>query len=523
MKKNVQWTVAALLALLLALSACSSNKAGNAKEEVDTSPNESAAASPSEAASMPEPPSPIKIYTPDTSYALPSGKFLDNPTAKYLAEKTNTVLDVQFLPNANYLEQLKLKFAAGDFPDAFLSFGLNQQDGALENGLLLPLNDLIDKYGPNLKKNIPQYAWDAVTLNGQIYGIPEPSIQPSARTFFIRKDWLDKVQLGIPKTSDELLNVLRAFRDQDVNGNGDPNDEVPLATRAYAWSDENIWGMWGLQPGVSTEYEGKIIPGMIHPRFKEALRFLQTAYQEGLLDKEYLASDLSKWRQKIYSDRAGVWGWTPEGVWSFQNEIDATSPNAKADVIAIPTPVGAGFDGQAGAQILPVGKIYQVLKSSEHPEAIVQFFDWLLSDEGQIFSEIGIEGINYKKENGKIVYDPESEKKEASEWRLLFEMHGLNQTAFEAKYDETQRAKLQAAYDISSHEGFPNLTEGMPPVSSEFQPLYGTAYQEAASKIIVDNAPVDVTWDAFVESWRKQGGDKLIEQLTTWYYNNKKK
>lgn len=463
----------------------------------------------------------LLIYVPDDNKPTPTGDLMNDATAKYMGDMTNTQLDIQFLPNTNYAEHLKLKFAAKEYPDAFLGFGLTQQDGALANDLVLPLNDLIEEHGPHLKTYIPQEAWDAVTVKGQIMGIPQPSYTPSARIFFIRQDWLDRLNLEVPKTSDEFLDMLRAFRDHDMNGNGDKTDEIPLLTRAFAWNDENIWGMWGLAPGSSIEWKGEVVPGFAHPNFKEALRFMQTAYQEKLLDPEFLSSTLSTWRQKIHNDQGGVFGWLPEGAWDMQNEIDQALPGRGANLVAMATPRGTGYEGPVGASLNPVGKTFLIMKSSEHPEAAVRFFDWLVSEEGQILTELGLEGDNYEIVDGRLSYMPDPEKQEKNDWRSLFQLHGYNEQVFEARLNDEQRGKVEYALKLSRMEGFEHLTYSMPALGGRYTEIY-SAWREPAAKIIVDGLPVDSTWDAFLETWRSQGGDELIAVLTEWYPLNGK-
>lgn len=517
MKKLKKLKIAAMLGfvLILLFSAvgCSSgnNEAGSANG------NGSAAANANQEEERPT----IKILTSDLAKVAPTDSGKD-PTIQYMAEKSKVNLDITFISNANYIEQMRLKFSANEKFDAFLGSGLTSGAASHAIELLLPLNDLIDQYGPNLKKYIPQDAWDAVTVNGQILGIPAPSTAKSSRVLYVRKDWLDKLGLDYPKTSGEFLDMLRAFRDNDMNGNGDKTDEIPFSTRqGFNWVMDNIWGMWGLSPFGGYENNGEVVPGFAHPRFKKPLALLQTMYQEGLLDSEFLTNSSSIWAQKFESGRVGALGFQPEAGWAFHKRIVDASPDQGVNLMTMPTPRGEGWDGPVGAEILPISHSYHVLKTSENPEAVIRFFDWLISEEGQIFTELGIEGMNYTVENGKIKYDPESEKREQTEWRVVFKMHGWNDTVFEAKYPGEQGEKLRRAYEISRSEGFYSLTTYMPPLDPELQNLLFNSYQETAAQIVVNNEPVDETWDQFVETWRKQGGNRLIEAMTKWYNENK--
>lgn len=96
-----------------------------------------------------------------------------------------------------------------------------------EDGIIMPLNDLLDQYGQNILEVFPeeQYVKDE---DGNIWNIPTRNCEIGTDALFIiREDWLKNVGKETPNTLDELYDVLVAFRDQDANGNGDPTDEIP--------------------------------------------------------------------------------------------------------------------------------------------------------------------------------------------------------------------------------------------------------------------------------------------------------
>ena len=526
MNRNKMWKGFALvLALVMFLTACAGGGSSTNSTNTGSSSTGStgSTSSGSDAATQtPEPAEPptITVYASDFAKVTPTNQDAD-PTIQYMREKSGINVQMVFVANSNYTEQMQLKFASGEYPDAFQSSGINNGAAALAIEMLLPLNDLIEQYGPNLKKNIPQEAWDAVTLNGQILGIPAPSEVKSSRILFIRKDWLDKLGLDYPKTSDEYLDVLRAFRDNDLNGNGE-KDEIPFSTRqGFNWVMDAIWGMWGLSPSAGFEYNGEVIPGFAHPRFKEPLRFVQTMYQEGLMDSEFLTNSSSIWAQKFESGRVGSYGYMPSAAWSFHKRMVDASPDQGINMMTMPTPRGTGWDGPVGATFSTISQSYHVMKTAKDPVAVVKFFDWLLSDEGQIFTDLGVEGLNYKIENGKIVYDEATEAEHETEWRATLKLHGHNPVTLEAKYPGEAGEKLARGLEISHSEGFDSVTLNMPPLDAELQNVLFNSWQERAAEIVVNNEPVE-NWDTFIEEvWRKQGGNDLIKAMTDWVNQNK--
>lgn len=522
MKLSIKWVGVIVFALMLTIVGCS-----NSKEPEKTNSNNTPATNNNETAKgnndagTPAGKQEFTMYVTDLAKAVPTGNLLDDPTIAYMAEKSGVTPNITFLANANYVDQLKLKFAASEFPDVYMGFGLTQGDGALDNDLILPLNELIEEHAPNMKKVIPQYAWDAVTINGKIMAIPEPSNTPSSRVFYARKDWMDAVGITeFPKTSDELLDMLRKFRDEDPNGNGE-KDEIPFTTREkFAYTGDMIWGMWGISPYEGIELDGEVVPGFIHPNMKKGLEFMQTMYKEGLLDSEFLLNSTAITEQKITSGVAGVWGSVPNNAYNYQKNVSESLPGTDADVVVFPTPRGTGHDGPIGSVNFKVNKSYLVMKSAKDPVAVVKFFDWLFSEEGQIFSEIGVEGVNYAKTDDKFFYRPDSEAEAKTEWRSVLRMHAHNETAFAAKYSGVQFEKMSNSIAVANQEGLESLTMGMPAVGQNLFSLY-YEFHEPAARIIVEGEDVDKVWDEFVKNWRAQGGQELIDEMTNWVNENK--
>ncbi|MBO9598332.1 MAG: extracellular solute-binding protein [Cohnella sp.] len=515
MRKKQWFGLLSTASLAFTMVAC-----GNANTDNDASPNSSAATSsaPSaEASEAPKETPKFKLVVSDNSVPTPKA---DDPRIVYLEGKTGVDLDIEFLPHGTYQDQLKLKFASGEFPDVYQSWSGPEQD-LVDAGKILPLNDLIEQYGPNLKKYIPQASWDAVTQKGQILAIPQPAATQAGQMMFIRKDWLDKLGLAVPTTSDELLNVLRAFRDNDMNGNGE-KDEIPFSMRENITWGDNIFGMWGVGTAwTEYYYNNEVILGNIHPNILKALEFFQTMSKEKLIDSEFLTNNRSVWEQKIKSGLVGVWDHAANLVTQWNTDLMASIPDQKPEVIVIPTPRGTGYEGPVGTRWSPISKTFILFKDAKNPEAIIKYFDWLVSEEGQIFTELGIEGDTFFKatSDGRITFDA----KKAAEIQWLdfsFRMHGYNPEMTKIKLgDDAMFEKLDAAYKIANTEGFVNEAIGMPPISDERNMT--TMFREAAAKVMIGSAPIS-DYEKFMETWRKQGGNDLIKERTDWYNANRK-
>jgi putative aldouronate transport system substrate-binding protein len=511
------------MSAIMLLSACSS---GNESSGSSASPNQTS--TPSSASAVPTtsttPAAPVKlrVFESDNNYPVPGGKTMDDPTIKYLAQKTNTDLDWVFLPHAQFAEQVRIKFASGDIPDVVQSWGINYE--LLKNNQIISLNDYIDKYGSNLKKAISQAAWDEVTVDGKIMAIPEGQI--GNKILFVRKDWMDKVGItSPPKTPDELLTMFRAFRDKDPNGNGKKDEMAFSGREKLDWVD-NVITMYGADYYTRVVVNGEVVPGVISPNMKQALGFLRTLVEENLIDSEFLTNKRNVWEQKIQNNLVGAWVHAPALSWDWQDKLNKSLPGIGAKVIAIQTPKAPGVES-SGTLVRASNKSFMVTKAAKDPAAIVKMLDWLATQEGQEFVNFGIPNVTFKKDGGKITYD---KQKDTDDKTVLWRSVSFNLVASNKEINEIQLGSkeaadiMDAAYKVAAAEGIKNIIAGIPPSTAAAKPELewnGVLFQEAAAQILLGKQPLDY-FDTFVKQWRAQAGNENIKYETD-YYNSKKK
>ena len=176
-------------------------------------------------------------------------------------------------------------------PDIIHYFGADLKQLGAEGGLI-PLEDLVDEYAPNIKKffeDCPQAKRAATATDGHIYYIPgslsgiDIAALPS-QGWFIRQDWLDKLGLEVPKTVDEFYEVMKAFKTQDPNGNG-LDDEIPIFRRDG--SIGFLYTLFGINKGWY-DVDGETHYGAIEEAYKNAIINISKWYKDGIIDKEIL-------------------------------------------------------------------------------------------------------------------------------------------------------------------------------------------------------------------------------------------
>jgi len=349
---------------------------------------------------------PITISGMGSRFSL-HGDWNEMPFFKGWSELTGINVEWEMIPQDGYGEKKNLKFASGEFPDLMFRAGINSNDrinyGVDSDGSigLLALNDLIEQYGANIQamyEEVPYARVQATQYNGMIYDLPrvEAASNDRLHVLWINQEWLTNLELAKPETLEELLNVMRAFRDQDANGNGDPTDEIVLTD--FSSSIDRImlgfkgsWGLGDLGMGqFNLDAEGNLEYERNTETWREFLRFMNTLYTEKLLDPDYFTNDSARYSALLAEDRVGFHQQCSTG--------DAGKNWYKWDAL-LPVDVPGYEDVKGYAHINnPVLETGTVAISCTNPYPVETFkmVDFLYSDEGfQLQNLGGLENVTY--------------------------------------------------------------------------------------------------------------------------------
>lgn len=511
MAHRMRMMLAATLALGVTVAGCSQGDAGKEQSAGDAKGSQ-----PAEKAA----PVHVPLMIRNTE-----GIDYDKLNKSEIFQKINELANVKFelvtspKDDNEYSTKLKLAFASGDYPQVFASEGSmfkTDVPDLFESDVIVPLDDLLDKYGQNLKKMIPQEAWDTAKYNGKTYAIPAVQHYGAhTRAIFVRKDWLDNLGLTPPKTVDEFYNMLVAFRDKDPNKNGQ-KDEIPMAARkGFSWMP--VEGIFGVGRTWVVE-NGEVIPAWASANNKKSLAFERKLYEEGLVFKEALTTDNAK--DKIAAGLVGVYAHMPQDA----------NVRAEQNMIAIPW-FGAEGVEEFGYERNAVRKSYLITKSAKDPAGIVKFFDWMMSPEAQTIFNFGVEGRSHTVENGKIVYnedkDPDKELSgsgQSAKWRPYF----LKMVSAGAMTPEelnlfygAQAGAMRTAMDIAEKAGVKNIVPDMPPVPIfEKRPDLAKFYPDFRIRFIIGESSLE-DLDKLYADWKSRGGDEALKFVNDWYKKTK--
>ncbi|TYP73131.1 extracellular solute-binding protein [Paenibacillus methanolicus] len=413
---NNHWrttTLSTVIALSLVLAGCSSNTNTDANSDANANgenkPKGEAAAGVSKTG-FPIVAQPL-VQKMFARIAPVNGPFKDMPVFQDYEKLSNVQADFTEVPTDGFQEKKNLLFASNELPDVLFRAGLTPLETIRYGtaGQLIPLEKLIDDYAPNFKKLMDQYPEirSAITTpEGHIYSLPTVVTLGAARTDkkWINQAWLKKLNLKEPATTEDLYNVLVAFRDGDPNGNGKP-DEIPMTARASGGPGLGLpvvammGGSFGLdnQLGYNINLtDGKVDIWMGSERNKELLQYLNKLYGEKLLDPEVFSHKEADYLAKQGSGNAGF----------FFDQTNNPFLEIADQYTGIAPPEGPHGD-RIQSQGAPVPRdfgSFAITSVNKTPEAALRWVDYFYSDEGSTLLRFGREGEHYELKDGMPYY-----------------------------------------------------------------------------------------------------------------------
>ena len=279
-----------------------------------------------------------------------------------------------------------IAYASDTVPDTFDLNGETLGNYAAQ-GAIADLTDLVHESG--LYDKVDKNLWDALTVNGKIYGVPRET--PSAIVTYVRKDWLDRLGMDVPTTYDEFIEMLTRFK-----------NEIPECTAPYtAPGLKSTQALPEFYQGATADYvkvDGKWVDGMAQDNMLTALQNLQDAYTAGLIDQEAITNTTSSCRDEWYAGTVGCfpyWG----GLWGETLTVRLKQNVPDAEVIALPPIEGATYLYSA-----PSVQVISSKLSNEQVASVFKYFIEYMHDggEGQVLFQSGVEGVHWEQDGNNI-------------------------------------------------------------------------------------------------------------------------
>ena len=329
---------------------------------------------------------------------------------KWIGEKMGINITCQMYTQDTIKQQYALLLQSDELPD--IPWWATGSMEEINEGYYLALDPYIeDGLMPNLLKlyeETPEAEALFKKADGKTYGFGNVRTDIVTRVLrhdAINTEWLKAVGKEVPTTLDELYEVLVAFRDQDPNGNGQP-DEIPMSfTYDTARSGERM--TWNLRASFGlfstalsymlvADKDGKVFLGEASENGKAYYKYLNKLYEEKLLDNELFSHSDDEYKEKIRKGVVGffdTWGSTCQQLSDNKEEwpsiaekwvMPGTFKSEWNDSQAIMIYNGAASGGVC------------ISAKTEYPEALVRMFDYFLCEEGQIQYSYGTENVTFQ-------------------------------------------------------------------------------------------------------------------------------
>ena len=315
-----------------------------------------------------------------------------------LERRTNVHIEFDTISSATTAsEAFNLMISSGDLPDMIMGAGLYTagMDAAVEDGYYLDLTPYLDTYLSNfnaLRTADEDVLLDSITDAGRVVRVQNISQtqQPLFMGLMIRKDWLDKDGLDIPKTLEDWEAVLTAFKENH-------GAYAPFALTPYY--DMFLYG-FNATTGFMVR-DGKVIYSPTSENMKEALTVYSDWYKKGLIDPDFMARETGYAgdTSMIVTGQSGVFN----SYYTLMDYYYQSSTDPDMELVAVNPPVCAS--GEESRLAAPIPKLsgdgVAISTQCDNPDIAMMWLDYLFSEEGVLLANYGIEGDTFEYVDGK--------------------------------------------------------------------------------------------------------------------------
>ncbi|MDQ0720173.1 putative aldouronate transport system substrate-binding protein [Paenibacillus sp. W4I10] len=471
------------------------------------------------------------------------GEPFTDAVAQEITKKTGIEISIQ-QPTGNPTEKLSLMLASGDYPDVVvMSRGDASLDKYISSGAFIPLDELIEKYGSDLKEMYGDTLTKTRNTDGKNYYLAnwygldsDPVFGMLMRQSLLEEFLPDKADGSQPLTTDEFEALLKNFKEKYNTIDGKESIPMTMNGENMGANLGTFKGMWGLK----TYYDnnGRLQYDVKDPKYREMLLYMNRLYREGLIEKEFAISKTQTWIQKLTTGAVFA---TPGAYWDPGNGNAALKKDGgeKNQLFAYKV-VAPGVD-PAQTTFGPRSSLgwdaIAITKNNKHPEETIKLFNYLASDEGQHLLLWGREGEQYTMVDGKRQPKPEFLQSFKDNWDDTVKKSGVRKWLWFIKngldpngqpYDmavKFQRSEVDelaikslgdSVWDTAQYD---NLNpDGGTPQALTAQKVKDIMDQSITRAIIAPSeAEANSVFDKMLEDMKKAGDEKVEDIINEKY------
>ncbi len=324
--------------------------------------------------------------------------FATNDFTKFLEEKTGIKLIWETGTRDNWEEKLNLAFGTDDYPDIIMFASPNQAKYGVKEGILIQLDDLIEKNMPNYTREMGAYIGNTRQTDGHIYaiaGLNECYHCRYAKKLWANMDWIEKIGLGIPKTTEEFYEVCKKFLELNPKG-------IAVAGAAKGWNtrvEEWLTNPFILAPASTQGFrlevgltpEGKVDTIANKEEYRDALRYMKSLYDLGAFYPANF-SQTAEQLQAVANQEGEPILFVASGT--ISNVFDAVSAQEVYKKYRVIAPI-AGPAGVARSTFMKYSGIsdvdFFITDKCQYPQAALRWIDYFFTTEGALSSQYGAE------------------------------------------------------------------------------------------------------------------------------------
>ena len=496
--------------------------------------------------------------------ALPGGmeSYNGNITTEYIEKNTGVHINWQEVSNAEAGTSFTMSIASGEYPDIYFQ----QISGPdllqyAEDGVIIPLNDLIENHSYYLKKLLdenPDVKAAITAPDGNIYSFPKIQCkmkQSAPNKMWVYKEWLERYMKETgsekPQTPEELEKMLLFFRDNDMNGNGDPNDEIVMTGQANYGNDGGnpiyyLLNAFCLTPSFYGFFyfdeNDNWVTNVLSDECREGLRYCNRLYEEGLIAEEAFVQELTTFRNTTSTTHDKVLVATAAAPYPFR--LLTMHPEIEDSVTWEDYELLLPLKGKDGTAVTAVRREDEIATNCvittacENPELAMRWMDFFYTDEMREFELYGgEEGTGWEWQDGKnlaggdrcvvSLLDTTTRNQIWSpDWSGTTWTTRDMVTAFSAENAKEDALSIQCAIAYEPYA----VDERIPIVywcndldaATEFTELKTLINDYITTSLNeftlgIRDIDSDADWDAYVNEVKNMGMDRYVELARTYY------
>ncbi|MCK9479378.1 MAG: extracellular solute-binding protein [Firmicutes bacterium] len=447
-----------------------------------------------------------------------------------LQEKFGISVKFSMAAQGAHLEKLQLLVAANSLPDLMSPVPSETAHKIGSLGALVPYNEHLDKM-PNYKKMMesdPVSYASMYAADGNIYIAPQYSEFSNVHKVFryiptMRTDLMESVGLEVPETFDELYKGLKAIKSKHP-------ETVGLVNRTGTDIFKDLGYSFGTRPDITYNYEQeKYVFGPESENYKAMISYLNKLWKEGLADPELFTASTQQYEAKVING-LGVflidWEENSNNYWRTHDSLNSDSAFRLEPIM----PIISDVYKRKIVQQMPETNLYTSMvlsKKSPAVDKLIQFVDWLYSDEGSIIVQFGAENVTYAKQDGRYKflpniiadYNPDGSTDIQKDYgiKLPHIIRLSKDLEYEERDEYTQNSEAILKQYIENQYNYPvnngielSFTEEETATIGRLRSDINTCVNEWSIEFVTGSKSLD-KYDEFLQETKARGVDELVD------------